>query len=64
MERVSLSNKHLKANVSHQVAVSVILTDEQLLVFNDANAIAKMAGTIGYEIMVGMRLHIKRIVVE
>jgi len=35
---------------------------ERLLVFNDANAFAASAGTIGYEVMVGMRPQMRRIV--
>ena len=35
---------------------------ETLLVFNDANAYAAAAGTIGYEVLVGMRPHMRRVV--
>ena len=37
---------------------------DKLLVFNNANAYAAAAGTIGYEVLVGMRPHLKRIVKE
>ena len=37
-------------------------TTERLLVFNDANSYAAAAGTIGYEVMVGMRPHLRRVV--
>jgi len=37
---------------------------EQLLVFDDANDYAAAAGTIGYEILVGMRAHLQRIVTD
>lgn len=33
-EKTALSNKHLKENVSHQVAVSEVLNEEQQLVWN------------------------------
>lgn len=39
-------------------------SDEALLIFDNANSMASSAGTIGYEIMTGMRSHMKRIVVE
>ena len=37
-------------------------TEETLLVFDDANVFATAAGTIGYEVLVGMRPHLSRIV--
>lgn len=37
---------------------------DALLIFNDANVMAKSADTIGYEILVGMRSHMRRNVVE
>ena len=37
-------------------------TEERLLVFDDANSYAAAAGTIGYEVMVGMRPHMRRII--
>jgi alanine racemase len=37
-------------------------TTERLLVFNNANAYAAAAGTIGYEVLVGMRTHLRRVV--
>ena len=41
---------------------SFATTKEELLVFNNANDYAAAAGTIGYEVLVGMRPHLKRIV--
>ncbi len=38
--------------------------DEQLLIFNNANTIANQAGTIGYEILVGMREYVERRIVD
>jgi alanine racemase len=35
----------------------------ELLIFDDANLYAKAAGTIGYEILVGLHSEIKRVVV-
>ena len=37
-------------------------TEATLLVFDDANAFAASAGTIGYEVLVGMRPHMRRVV--
>jgi len=36
---------------------------DEICIFNDANSYAKAAGTISYEVLVGMRPHIKRVVV-
>jgi alanine racemase len=38
--------------------------DEALLIFNDANSYAEAAGTIGYEVLTGMRSHLTRTVKE
>ncbi|MEA3373375.1 MAG: alanine racemase [Campylobacterota bacterium] len=60
---VSPEGKPLLGRVSMD-SCSFGADDENLLIFDDANLIAKVAGTIGYEIMVGMRSYIKRIVIE
>lgn len=39
-------------------------SNDRLLVFNDANHYAKAAGTIGYEVLTGMRPHLPRTVKE
>ncbi len=43
---------------------SFATTQDRLLIFNDANAYAAQAGTIGYEVLVGMRPHLHRVVKE
>ncbi len=66
----TLSNNYVSANGNALLgrvsmdSCSFEADDEQLLVFEDANVIAKRAGTIGYEIMVGMRSYIKRLIVQ
>ena len=44
---------------------SSFLSDEdELLIFNDARSVAKVAGTISYEILTALKPHLKRIVLE
>jgi alanine racemase len=41
---------------------SFAATDNRLLIFDNANVFAEAAGTIGYEVLVGMRPHIRRVI--